>query len=482
MNDQNDKPRKPQRTQVFISYSHQDKNWLKELQITLTPYVRASEFEVWDDTRIEKGAIWKDEIKKALDTAKVAVLLVSRYFFHSEFIANDELPPLLDASQKDGLTILWVAVSASPYKKSKIANYQAVNDPAKPLDALSKARRSRELVAIAEEIERAMRGIGATIADRIEGNVPKPVDLSGPDGGPIVIDDLAAGRRRVAEARRKRPLPETTEAGETRHSLAQAPSPAELDEYAKKHQERGTDALRRAGATPVAGPVRENPRDGLKYVWIPPGTFMMGCSPGDPECDDDEKPAHQVSIRKGFWLGQTPVTVAAYKHFASSGQMPPPPDFNPAWKDQQMPIVNVTWHDADAYCTWARGRLPTEAEWEYAARAGSTEARYGPLDEIAWYLNNSGGRTREVGQKRSNSFGLHDMLGNVWEWLDDRYDEKYYKNSPGGDPPGPSSDQFRVLRGGSWSSRPPVVRVSNRLRGNPGVRDYNLGFRCVGEL
>ena len=191
----------------------------------------------------------------------------------------------------------------------------------------------------------------------------------------------------------------------------------------------------------VPGAVRLNPKDGLKYVWIPPGSFEMGCSPGDNECASDEKPPHRVTIAKGFWLGQTEVTVGAYKRFArATGKaMPAAVDFNPGWSNEQMPIVNVSWKDAQEYCTWAGGRLPTEAEWEYAARAGDTASRYGDLGEIAWYADNSGQKTHEVGQKRANSFGLFDMLGNVSEWVNDWYDENYYQNSPSQDPKGPAS-------------------------------------------
>ena len=172
-----------------------------------------------------------------------------------------------------------------------------------------------------------------------------------------------------------------------------------------------------------------------------------------------------------------------------------------------MPIVNVSREDAHGYCEWAGGRLPTEAEWEYAARGGSTEARYGDLDEIAWYADNSGRQrldsnriiiedqanygkrlgkngnsTHEVGQKRANGFGLYDILGNVWEWVNDWYDEKYYQSSPSQDPAGPTSGTLRVLRGGSWSGIRWYLRVSARDRGGPGGRDYNVGFRCGGEV
>jgi len=246
-------------------------------------------------------------------------------------------------------------------------------------------------------------------------------------------------------------------------------------------------------SSPTAGQVRVNPKDGLRYVWIPPGTFLMGCSPGDDDCSDDEKPAHPVTITKGFWIGQTPVTVGAYERFAgaSGRRMPKAPDYNKNWADANMPIVIVTWDDARAYCAWGGGRLPTEAEWEYAARGGTKEARYGDLWDIAWYIGNSGGQAHDVAQKRPNAFGLYDTLGNVWEFVNDWYDSKYYQSSPSQDPPGPvSGEDFMegrrntgpryVVRAGSWTDVTRTVRVSSRFGGLPtGSSDY-AGFRCGG--
>jgi len=162
--------------------------------------------------------------------------------------------------------------------------------------------------------------------------------------------------------------------------------------------------------------------------------------------------------------------------------MPPTPSFNSGWANENMPIVRVTWDDAQAYCAWMGGRLPTEAEWEYAARGGSTEARYGNLDEIAWYTQNAEHHTHDVAQKRANGFGLYDMLGDVWQWTNDWFDRSYYQNSPSQDPTGPASGQARVTRGGSWGLPAKGLRVSYRVGYYPAEEDSGIGFRCEWQV
>jgi formylglycine-generating enzyme required for sulfatase activity len=233
----------------------------------------------------------------------------------------------------------------------------------------------------------------------------------------------------------------------------------------------------RVGANPPSVPnterTRVNEKDGLLYVWIPPGTFTMGCSQGDSECFENEKPAHLVTITKGFWMGQTPVTQEAYQRVMSGT--------NPShFRGAKLPVETVNWNEAQSYCQVVGMRLPTEAEWEYATRAGGAESRYGDLNAIAWSEANSGKTTHEVGQKEGNAWGLYDVLGNVWQWTSDLWDPD---RIPGAsiDPTGPSSGKSRTVRGGSWYYNPRFARASARNGCVPDVPNYNVGFRCVGN-
>jgi len=222
-----------------------------------------------------------------------------------------------------------------------------------------------------------------------------------------------------------------------------------------------------------------------EMVLIPAGEFIMG-SPDD-EGYDSERPQHEVSI-DSFYIGKYEVTFEQYDLFCEKTGRSKPSDRG--WGRGKRPVINVSWYDAVAFCDWLselsgdRYRLPTDAEWEYACRAGTTtKYNFGDstrdLGLYAWYSGNAGKRTHPVGNLRANAWGLHDMHGNVWEWCSDWYDESYYSRSPSSNPTGPTNGQNRVHRGGSWGSDASHLRSTNRNYASPDVTISFLGFRCA---
>ena len=230
----------------------------------------------------------------------------------------------------------------------------------------------------------------------------------------------------------------------------------------------------------------------MEFVWIPSGSFMMGSPESEEGRKDDEGPVHKVTIGKGFWMGKYEVTQEQYERVTGK---------NPSkFKGGKNPVEQVSWHDASRFCEVLakkfgktlplrlRGkfetvRLPTEAEWEYACRAGTTTRFYtgdseSDLSGAGWWQGNSGGKTHAVGRKKPNAWGLCDMHGNVWEWCEDWHKEDYYSSAPGTDPRGPATGSRRVMRGGSWGNSADFCRVGYRYGYGPGSSYFLVGFRA----
>ena len=234
---------------------------------------------------------------------------------------------------------------------------------------------------------------------------------------------------------------------------------------------------------------------GMKLVYIPPGEFMMGSPSKELQRGSDEGPQHQVKITSGFYMGTTEVTQFQYEQIMNK---------NPShFKGQNNPVEMVSWYDVVEFCkklSEKEGktyRLPTEAEWEYACRAGTTTPFYtgetistdqANYDGNYFYGNGAKGvcrkRTIDVGSFPPNAFGLYDMHGNVKEWCQDWYDGNYYSTSPTTDPQGPfpGFDRMRVIRGGSWCNVPWGCRSADRVQGKPVDRGSSGGFRILLDL
>jgi len=202
---------------------------------------------------------------------------------------------------------------------------------------------------------------------------------------------------------------------------------------------------------------------------------------GSENGDADETPVHRVRISQGFEIGKYEVTQAQWEAVMNS---------NPSsFKGANLPVEDVSWDDAKKFIGRLNARndgyvyrLPTEAEWEYACRAGSTGDYAGDLDAMAWYSENSEGKSHPVRKKQPNAWGLFDMHGNVWEWVEDWYGRNYYERGPTVDPQGSGADSYRVVRGGAWLSSAGLLRSAFRHSRTPDDRGHSLGFRLVRTL
>ena len=405
---------------IFLCHASEDKAQVREVYHRL----RALDgFEPWlDEEDLLPGQNWSREIPRALQVSDFVLVFFSRLSVAKRGYVQREMKLALDALQElpEG-TIHTIAVRLDACEiPTSFRDYHYANlfEPT--------------------GFDRIVRAIRAELAKR-PGAAPPP---SLPDPLP-----------RTSQPKRKTPPRATRPPCDT-----VSPTPS---------------------IVPDADTTTWTNSIGMEFVLISAGTFLMGSPDTDAEADANEKPAHHVTISQPFYLGKYPVTQAQWEAVMGNN----PSEFR---GHPNAPVDSVSWNDVHAFLHTLneqerRGdyRLPTEAQWEYACRAGTEPPRYHPdVNAIAWYDANSNGQPQPVGQKVPNAGGLYDMLGNVWEWCHD--EQRTYTADAVVDPMGPTAaGALRVIRGGSWSYSAQYVRAASRDALRPGYRHVVLGFRCA---
>jgi formylglycine-generating enzyme required for sulfatase activity len=466
----------PERRQVFISYTRVDRQWVDRLQQMMKPLLRAGgqQMALWDDSQIEPGAKWRAAIETALAEAKVALLLVSDAFLASEFVMNEEVPKLLVAAEAEGVRVLWVSLSPCLVEHTPIAEYQAVLPLDHYLDELDKPQQQRALKTIAERIREALVAPG-----------PEPEPKPEPEPEPEKPEARSQDRVPPPPPPQSPPAPP----GLAPHTFRL--ETARILRVGNSWQVQRQPLQVEGALEDLGGGLS------LPLVRIPAGEFVMGSPDDEPGRSSDEGPQHRVRLRE-FWMGQTPITQAQWRAVMDTN----PSRFEDQPDSDQRPVENVGWREAMAFCQRLAERtgrpysLPSEAQWEYACRAGTTTAfGFGATITPAlanydgnWcYANGPKGEYRKqstpVGMFPANAWGLHDMHGNVWEWCLDHWHGRYAGAPKDGrawvDTENENSFASRLLRGGSWYLFPRDCRSAFRALGRPGLAISGVGFRVV---
>lgn len=450
---------------VFISYSHRDEALKNELvELHLKPLQRQGKISTWQDRDIEAGTEWAKEIKENLEKAHVILLLVTRSFLASDYCYETEMQRAVQRHHEGTARVIPIILETCGWKYSPFQTLQVLPKDGKP---------------VTRWVDRAEAFFD------VEEGIRK------------VIDSLNAERlRREEEAAQSQEVAQSV--GWASPTATQSPLPTFEFETVQVNA-NGQIIRRQPGKVKC---FREDLGNGvsLDMVAVPGGEFWMG-SPKN-EGYDDEKPQHRVQV-PGFYLGKYPVTQAQYR--AITGQ-------NPShFSGDNRPVEKVSWNDAVAFCqalsqkTGHTYRLPSEAEWEYVCRAGTTTpfyfgetittdlANYRGQDweyEGKTYPGNYGQgpygefrqATTSVGSFPPNGFGLHDMHGNVWEWCQDHYHDDYEGAPTDGSAweiEDADENVTRILRGGSWYINPRFCRSAYRYVNDPRVSNGTFGFRVV---
>ena len=530
-----------ERQHIFLGHATEDKPKVRELYQRL----KGDGYAPWlDADDLLPGQLWRVEIPKAIKSAAVFLACLSKTsvakqsYVQKEFryalsvlaelpqgsiylipvrlddcdVPDLSIPELglnladiqwVDLFEEDGFDRLKAAIShALAGGSAGPASMPArpTSDPSRPQASKApdlSARPSSTPKAVSRRsrdpaIKAAWIGAGAVV-------------LAGVLSSPWLIDRIWPAQKDVAAVPSAEietvepaagPSPDTTTNGEVPPQEVQrsAPTAGRLEPWfpSPARPEELALAAKQAAGPGTFEPFRNCARDVCpEMVLLPAGTFMMGSPGSEKGRDHNEGRQRMVTISQPFAMGKTEVTFESYDRFAGSTGREKPDDRG--WGRGQRPAINVSWHDAQAYCAWLGDgyRLPTEAEWEYAARAGTTtpfsfgetitpdQVNYDahhPYGDTPTGLNRS--RTVVVGSLPANAWGLHEMHGNVREWVSDWYG--LYAVAPVTDPRGPVTGQWRVLRGGSWFSLARHVRAASRLRFDPGNRNIDVGFRCAG--
>lgn len=419
--------------QIFIAYSRKDSPYLDELRIHLTPLERSGRVKVWYDGKIEPGQVWEQAIKENLHSADIILLLVSADAINSDYFYEKEMADALARHHAGEARVVPLIVRSCLWQATPLRDLQALPKDGQP-------------VTNWPDRDDAYHNCVSSIWMMIEDEQRK------------VQEQLEQERRAVEEEKQRKA--------------------AEARRKKEKEKRQAEEAQRQ----------RRSSLDPFHDLMIPVegGTFQMGDGHGD--LWDACRPVHGVTVQD-FNLLKHPVTQAQWR--AVMGSYPPELNFKGC---DDCPVERVSWDDVQDFIkklnekTGSSYRLPTEAEWEFAARGGNKSKKYkfagsDNVDEVAWYSGNAGSKTHPVMQKKANELGLFDMSGNVWEWCQDVWHGNYEGAPKDGSAWTSGGEQAaRVLRGGSWRSSAGYCRAAYRGR-NPSASRYSTcGFRIVSVL